>query len=120
MPFRLRNETVLPTAGLKALVARAIQERGAEGILDRIVFWQTRRQELESCAWCDDGCIEVFLPKDFHLVPDWKSLSQQLVHELDHLLGLDHIDMHEWWDLDVPWAQEQALASFGTWVELES
>lgn len=113
---KIVNRTGIRGDDLRRLATIAMTRKGALGNIrypiHEIQFTLSRDFQNRGWAWVDKGIIQVQVAKGW-VGLDWdiKELGQLLEHEIDHCLGLDHLDMAQpsWWLLDASWTTELKL-----------
>ena len=104
---------------LRRFVFAAVNRCGARGKVTKVIFydheWDTPYIHGLALTQPDDanictGEIDIHLPgglQENHR--DRTELGQILCHEVDHVLGLDHKDMQDWWHLPASWVDDLPL-----------
>lgn len=98
----LINATNWQTRDLKKFLIRCLKYRG-------VVYQSYTVAFRNHMLWCIGGyaqigkpCFTILLPAYLDGEMDRRDLAQTIIHELDHTLGLEHIDMIEPSCLDIP------------------
>jgi hypothetical protein len=103
---KIVNNSTLRLDDIKRFVETAIRSKGAEGLVTTIEFRQTKREECGGWAYTGPKLILIELCEKFEGDPHHIfEMAQILEHEIDHILGLEHKDMIEWFDLTPTWHQ---------------
>jgi len=109
---RIENYTTLRGDDLRRLVQRAFKALGCPQSLvytwKSVTFRQSPDWQTFGWTWCEDGHVEINLCRGFTgTAQDVREAAQLLCHEIQHLQGLEHVDMTDpdWWTERVPWAR---------------
>lgn len=84
-------------AGLKA--------KDCYGLVKTVEFLVSPYFRTKGYAYCDEGRIQVIFPRGFDPAKDMRELAQVFEHEVDHIFGLEHRDMEDWWTLRPVWQE---------------
>ena len=100
------NETEWSTLALRKLIDEACVFRGFFDLkLIKIIYAKnrTKNRKYNGTSWPLYAHITIRVPKpdrDLGEPFNTKKFVQILLHELDHLRGLEHRDMVKWWTLE--------------------
>ena len=103
--INLYNRTDYSTVDLRRIMSTAISEIGDITRVWYVTVGYRYKKEIDDCdgwAYIDTGRFHIDLPyksKDLNM----KELCQVIQHEIDHCLGLEHVEMVEWWDINPKW-----------------
>lgn len=84
-------------AGLKA--------KNCYGLVKTVEFLVSPYFRTKGYAYCDEARIQVIFPRGFNPAKDMRELAQVYEHEIDHIFGLEHKDMPDWWTLEPTWQE---------------
>jgi len=104
----LVNKTPFRGDDLRRFTLAAIRARGAEGAVKMIEYRISPSHRATGLTYCEESRIIMNFPRGYNArayEDDLTEVAQILIHEIDHVLGLDHKDMRRLDDLEVPWIQ---------------
>lgn len=99
------NKTSLRGDDLLRFIRAGVKARGAQGTVEEIEVRESTSFRTTGLCWPEERRILLMVPRGFEAARDAEELGQVLEHEIDHALGLDHVDMQDWWTLPVPWVE---------------
>ena len=115
---RVINKTGLRGDDLIHFTYAGVTARGAQGVVSVVEYRTSPSFRTTGLCWPLERRILLLIPRGFNPAVDLPEVAQVFTHELDHALGLDHIDMKDWWTLDVPWVKGlQLRPRLGTAVQ---
>lgn len=88
---------------LRRFILRGLTAKGALERVREVEVIQSPFYRTGGGAYCDEARIQLVIPRGFDEQHDLKELAQVFEHEIDHILGLDHKDMIDWWTFEARW-----------------
>lgn len=115
--MQIKNTSHWNSEELRMLVRRCVKESGIDPKSIRTIIVETGRRKYGMIGY--SGCAQRFyryvkmrVPKTTTPITfDKEQFCQVLMHELDHLRGLDHNEMISIGEIDVSWHEEYKISA---------
>jgi hypothetical protein len=105
-PIEVVNKTPYRGDDLRRFMYAGLHSKECYNLVKTVEFLVSPYFRTKGYAYCDEARIQIIFPRGFDPSSDMRELAQVFEHEVDHIFGLEHRDMEDWWTLNPTWQKK--------------